>query len=719
MGQSLSHLAGNFVFLIPLNAIGEISDDIPLWALNIIELCGWEARGRISSLSKYWNCHTKTSHYYRYLCHRLCMESGLYVPSSVPPNETWKTLFLDLYRLRYRWKPQVISPSSSPSDNLQLSNSNAFKDTFKISVYVKFRPLEGLTMQDKPSLKCSPIPHSSASPARFSSTSTSPTNSTSSSPSRGSVKSHEDSENEEKDSREVTLPLHQRLAMIRMSHHVSDNRVALKLLAEEGDWFRDKWHAISNYYQSAKKSFSSCIPSSKFFLAGNDERPQSWKAFLSKVGSKKEKGKLIPQVHHIDSRNNRVIMLTPDAGLRDFSFDTVFPPNTTQKNTYDLAMKRLIIDFMNGFDGTALVYGQTGSGKSYTMLGKEEKAHYGRENQGNGIIPRACEEILTAMLKRKRVNGIDAILSISYVEIHGDYILDLLKVGQRCTCSKASSQRYVLNGAVEQQVESMKDISDLLAAGEQIKRKASTAMKDQSTRAHTVLILKLHQRSTKTGMSLTSKLFLADLGGSEQVKKSQLEAGNMREGINEDYSVGFQLGEKMRAAVYVNRSLLALKKCVEALQNRSSYIPYQDSKLTMLLSEGLGGNSKTSLIVCAHQDPSHALETISSLRFGEGCALIQNKGRDNSVIIQQLRENLNKEIKETFEEMSKKEKRAAEVGRAEEERKRLSQLLSQKQQLFGKSRTSANPVKSEKPSEKPSEKSFQRRSFENLGLLVK
>jgi hypothetical protein len=717
MGQSQSDLAGNFVFRIPLNDIGEISDDIPLWALNITEFCDWKTRGRISSLSKYWNSHTKTSHFYRYLCYRLCMENGIYVPSSVPPNETWKTLFLDLYKLRYLWKPQAISSS----DGFQITSTSEFKERFKISVYVKFRPLEGFLMDNKPSLKCNPIPysgkkfsHSASSPSRLSSTSTSPTTSTSSSPSRGSMKSNEDSESEEKENREITLPLHQRLAMIRMSHHVSDNRVALKLLAEEGDWFRDKWHAISNYYQSAKKSLSSCLPSTKFFLAGNDERPASWKAFMTKVGSKKDKGKLIPQVHHIDSHNNRVIMLTPDAGLRDFSFDVVLPPNINQKNTYDVAMKRLVIDFMNGFNGTALVYGQTGSGKSYTLVGKEEKSLYGRESHGNGIVPRCCEEILTAMQKRKGVNGIDAILSISYVEIHGDFIIDLLKGGQRCIC-KASSQRFILTGAVQQHVESMKDISDLLTLGGQTRRKAFTTMKDRSARAHTVLILNLHQKSAKSGTSLTSKLFLADLGGSEQVKKSQLDAGIMREGINEDYSVGFQLGEKMRDAVYVNRSLMALKKCIEALQNRSSHIPFQDSKLTMLLSDGLAGNSKTSVIVCAHQDPSHTLETISSLRFGEGCALIQNKGKDNSVIIQQLLENLNKEIKETFEEMSKKEKRVAEVGRAEEERRRLSQLLMQKQQLFGKSRNSSSSIKSKISPEKSS----RRRSLDKLGLLVK
>lgn len=79
----------------------------------------------------------------------------------------------------------------------------------------------------------------------------------------------------------------------------------------------------------------------------------------------------------------------------------------------------------------------------------------------------------------------------------------------------------------------------------------------------------------------------------------------------------------MREAVNINLGLLALKKCIDALNTDSQYIPYQDSKLTMLLSEGLGGNSKASVIVCASMDVSHVTETVSALRFGEKCARIE------------------------------------------------------------------------------------------------
>ena len=108
-----------------------------------------------------------------------------------------------------------------------------------------------------------------------------------------------------------------------------------------------------------------------------------------------------------------------------------------------------------------------------------------------------------------------------------------------------------------------------------------------------------------TGVKRSSRLFLADLGGSEQVKKSQVDAGvNRIVGEEEAFSLGFQLGEHMREAVYINLGLLALKKCIEALNNDQPYVPYQDSKLTMLLSSGLGGNSKTAVLIACSSNSS-------------------------------------------------------------------------------------------------------------------
>ena len=114
--------------------------------------------------------------------------------------------------------------------------------------------------------------------------------------------------------------------------------------------------------------------------------------------------------------------------------------------------------------------------------------------------------------------------------------------------------------------------------------------------------ISLPQTCAHTGVKRTSRLFLADLGGSEQVKKSLVDAGvNRTVGEAEAFSLGFQLGEHMREAVYINLGLLALKKCIEALNNDQPYVPYQDSKLTMLLSSGLGDTP--ALVLVLHIPP--------------------------------------------------------------------------------------------------------------------
>ena len=168
----------------------------------------------------------------------------------------------------------------------------------------------------------------------------------------------------------------------------------------------------------------------------------------------------------------------------------------------------------------------------------------------------------------------------------------------------------------------------------------------------------------------------------------------------------------MREAVNINLGLLALKKCIDALNTEASYVPYQDSKLTMLLSEGLGGNCKTSIIVCAAMDTQHIGETISTLRFGEKCSRVEkdvdNKGSVMEAVLrkidaeihalealikdkekweveQRVREDLHA-MEGTFDAAFAKEVVKVTVLRgAEEERKQLEDLLRKRYELTGRS----------------------------------
>jgi len=231
-------------------------------------------------------------------------------------------------------------------------------------------------------------------------------------------------------------------------------------------------------------------------------------------------------------------------------------------------------------------------------------------------------------------------------------------------------------------------------------------MNERSSRAHSLFILTLDQRHRAADVRVRSQLFLADLGGSEQVKRSKVnEGGGMTA------HVGHVMGARMREAVYINLGLLALKKCIEALNRKYDYVPYQDSKLTMLLSSGLGGDSNTVVMICASMDESDAPETFQALRFGEKCRHVATEATMKQSVVASTIDALEQEIraleaaikaKETWQtnEVIRKDALAEEgtveamaggkeivrttqlVG-AEKERKRLEEVILQLSELTG------------------------------------
>lgn len=113
------------------------------------------------------------------------------------------------------------------------------------------------------------------------------------------------------------------------------------------------------------------------------------------------------------------------------------------------------------------------------------------------------------------------------------------------------------------------------------------------------------------------------------------------------FSTGFKQSDRLREAVSINLGLLALKKCVEALNSdsKTKHVPYADSKLTMLLSSGLGGDSKTTVVVCASKDQEHCSETIAALRFGESCRKVEQNARSGATMLAGLIEQIDTKIK--------------------------------------------------------------------------
>ena len=141
---------------------------------------------------------------------------------------------------------------------------------------------------------------------------------------------------------------------------------------------------------------------------------------------------------------------------------------------------------------------------------------------------------------------------------------------------------------------------------------AFTNMNDFSSRSHMAFILTLHQSNLKDGSARSGKITVVDLAGSEKVSKTLAE------------------GKLLDEAKQINKSLSCLGNVINALtEAKSSHVPYRDSKLTRLLQESLGGNSKTSLIINISPSAYNAAESISSLRFGFRAKDIKNKPKIN------------------------------------------------------------------------------------------
>ncbi len=315
--------------------------------------------------------------------------------------------------------------------------------------------------------------------------------------------------------------------------------------------------------------------------------------------------------------------------MREFRFDAVHADNARQEDVFRSSACQTVADFMNGTNGCFICFGQTGTGKTFTMFGPDERSSTFIRNISprSGLVPRTLAEVLSALVKR-RAHGMQCSLKMSYVEIFGDEVTDLLHGSAPVGTWHGMAARMVLNGEVDVPLDTPEEAEQLLLAAERSKRRAATAMNERSSRAHSVIILTLEQRTAKSSNIVVSRLCMADLGGSEQLKKSKAE------------------GERQREAVQINMGLLALKSCISSLNRRRRHIPFHNSTLTMILQAGLGGNAKTSVIVTGSMEAKHTLETLQSMRFGEQCGRIENIESLHILSGSSAIETLNKEIAE-------------------------------------------------------------------------
>lgn len=286
-----------------------------------------------------------------------------------------------------------------------------------------------------------------------------------------------------------------------------------------------------------------------------------------------------------------------------FMFDRVFPPTSTQEETFSHTAEPLVSELMSGYNCTVFAYGQTGSGKTHTMMGQTDPAL-------RGVIPRLVWAVFQAI--EDADTQLEFIVKLSYVEIYNEKVKDLLDPKMEALKIRESPEGVYIQGVAENYVSSYEQVLHLMEAGQSLRAVSATNMNSQSSRSHSVFIFTLAQKNKTTGSVKASKLTLVDLAGSEKVRKTGAT------------------GQTMVEAQNINKSLAALGNVINALTSgNAAHVPYRDSKLTRLLSDSLGGNSKTVLIITASPADSESEETLSTCRFGLRAKSIKNNAKVN------------------------------------------------------------------------------------------
>jgi len=364
-----------------------------------------------------------------------------------------------------------------------------------------------------------------------------------------------------------------------------------------------------------------------------------------------------------------VLTVSPGIGLRNWKFANVFDQNAQQRDVYERCGLSLAVGLANGKSGALLCYGQTGSGKTHTM--------FGAPGSPDGLVTRIATDVLKAMESRRSL-GFEILLGASYVEVFGNDVTNLLggEIGAHRGQAQRMAHRYVLEGKCEETVDDQKSFTDLLVRGEERKRKASTRMNERSTRAHTLVILRLRQRAPLQENFVESLLSLVDLGGSEKVTKSKANedcraAGGVTVGDKVSkvtWAEYYKSRERITETNHINKGLLGLKRCVQALNKRQEMktggaqlrVPFKDTKLTQLLEPALSGHSSTSVVVCFAPEDQHAEETVQSLRFGEMCGTVEQEragpSDDANAAVQDALKRIDSEIEQLETVILKKEK---------------------------------------------------------------
>ncbi|KAF3853555.1 hypothetical protein F7725_014243 [Dissostichus mawsoni] len=292
-------------------------------------------------------------------------------------------------------------------------------------------------------------------------------------------------------------------------------------------------------------------------------------------------------VRGLDSKNLEIINWRNATETVKYSFDVFHGEQTTQQEVF-LSVKPILPHILTGQNASVFAYGPTGAGKTHTMMGSSNQP---------GVIPRAVREVFKMVNAKNEDEGWDYSISMSYLEIYNEKVLDLLLPGsQDLPIREDKDKNILIPGLTHTTITSFSDFDKHFVPASLNRTTASTKINQRSSRSHAVLLLK------------TGKLYLIDLAGSEDNRRT----GNQ--------------GIRLKESGAINLSLFTLSKVVDSLNSSTAVrVPYRDSKLTRLLQDSLGGSAHSVMITNIAPEYKFYFDTFGALNFASKSKLIVNK----------------------------------------------------------------------------------------------
>eukprot|EP00667_Euglena_gracilis_P007164 EG_transcript_7234 len=329
-----------------------------------------------------------------------------------------------------------------------------------------------------------------------------------------------------------------------------------------------------------------------------------------------------------------------DGEMKTRGYDNGFE-DVTQEEVFDVIGKPMLKCCFMGFNATIFAYGQTGAGKTFSVMGKEEKLalpNGGEQILGyswghpvlEGFVPRFVRTLLWYGKYLMSVDpGLEVKLIMSAMQVYLEEVQDLLEKRSGSAYTPLNVTGSLQTGFYPQglsyhNVDTEARAKVLIETCLKGRALGSHSMNNSSSRSHCIIGFRLLQTGGKDGKDKDSQIYIVDLAGSERIAKVGVEPGS----------------QMAKEAAFINQSLTTLRQALEDVAKGKKSGNIRNSKLTMILSNSFGGNSKTWMLCCCSPAKMNASETFSTLNFADIVKKIVNVPKENVVSKKQVMDTM-------------------------------------------------------------------------------